>query len=192
MGVFYTLEIAPKSNTLTKLEDIISFISSLVQDGHIDTEFTVLTGDINAIRNVSYSDFKDRSISSELIKNSKLEILKDKNFDNLSSTNNYAFKIHVKKTSKLFENLEIFQATEQEDYPMFISYFGNAIDFTIMNQIEDDYEEILISNINCFIKSDGRNLYSLGGLIEDQEDFSAFFEYVKQLFGEYKTGAYCD
>jgi len=67
MGVFYTLEIAPKSNTLTKLEDIISFISSLVQDGHIDTEFTVLTGDINAIRNVSYSDFKDRSISSELI-----------------------------------------------------------------------------------------------------------------------------
>lgn len=193
MSVFHNLQIAPKSNTSVKLGDIKDFISNLAQNGHIEKEFTILTGDEEKIKQISFWDFNNNSLSSELT-NNKLEIIRDQDFQNLSDTNNYAFKIHLSKTSNVFKNLEIFKATELKHYPIFIAYFGKPIDFTITKEDEEteEFEEFVISSINCILKSSGRNSESLWGLIENRDEFEVFFNEVEHFLGEFETGTYFD
>lgn len=194
MSIFHNLQIVPQSNTLIKLVDIKIFISKLASNGYIEKGITILTGDDDKIKNISFWDFNDTSVSSDLTKESKLEIVKEENFENLSNAKNYAFKIHLTKTSSLLENLEVFKATDRETFPIFISFFSEPIDFTVTKEDEEteEFEEITVSNVNCIIKSSGRNSESLWGLVENRNEFQAFFEEVIQFLGEVETGTYFD
>ncbi len=193
MGVNSNLNIVPKSNSLVKLEDIELFISRLASNGYIVKEFTILTGNYSDIINISYWDFEDTTASSDLIKPSTLEIIKNSDIKALSQSNNYAFKVNLTKTNSMLENLTVFKCTEKETFPIFILFFGKSIGYSLMNQNEEteDYEETLIPNINCIITSSGRNLNSLDGL-EDETQFEDFFELIRHFFGEFKIGIYCD
>lgn len=194
MSVFYNLEIAPNSNHSVSLQEIKEFILNLSENGLIEKEITILTGEHNDVQNISFWDFQNLSLSSGLTSESKLQIVEEKNIEDLSAEKNYAFKVHLTKKSDVFKNLNVFTATDLEHFPLFISYLAKPFDSVIFrgDEEEEDFEMINISNINCILKSSGRNSQSLWGLGENPASYEAFYKTVAQLLGEYEIGIFVD
>lgn len=194
MSVFHNLQIAPKSNQSVSLQKIKEFILNLSENGLIEKEVTILTGEHNDVENISFWDFQNVSLSSGLTSESKLQIIEEKNIQNLSAEKNYAFKVHLTKKSEVFKNLQIFTATDLENFPLFISYLGNPFNCVIFrgDEEEEDFEIINISNINCILKGSGRNSQSLCGLGENPDQYEAFYKNVEQFLGEYEIGTFVD
>ena len=193
MSVLHSLQIAPKSNTTISLSAIQSFIGNLSSKGFIEKEFAILTGDENAVKDISIWDFKTHSVSGALTKESKLEIVTERDFEKLSSSKNYAFKIHLTNASDAFKDLEVFKSAGMNSFPLFISFFCEPIDAIILKEDEEteETEEISVSNINCILNGSGRNTESLIGLVEYQEEFTVFFDEINNFIGDFEAGTFC-
>jgi hypothetical protein len=193
MSVYHHLEIAPVSNTVITLSAVRSFISTLASKGLIEEEFAIFTGDEKAVLGIDIWDFRNSTVASELTTSSKLEVVKENDFEKLSDVKNYAFKIHLKGTSDLFKKLEIFGYNERQHYPLFISFLCNPSDITIIKEDEsENKEKITISHVNCFIHTSGRNINTLYGLLENQDEFAAFFDEVRNFIGDFESGTWYD
>lgn len=193
MGVVHNLQIVPKSNTKIKLEIIKDFIGKLVNDGHIEKEYTIWTGTSERIKEVNHYDFYDWSVLSDVRASSSLERITELDKPDNLEKKNYIFKIHVSRKSKLFQNLEVFVETNFQHFPIFILFFHESIDYIVQRDYWGESghidEQIVIKNINCIIISSGRNLESSYGL-DKVENFTDFYDYVRGLFGEFEVGVY--
>lgn len=193
MGVVHHLQIAPKRSTTVKIEAIQSFISKLINEGHIENEYTIWTGETEVVKEVDHYSFKDWSVRSEANMLAQLEYVDASDLAYISEFKNCIFKIHLSRNSKLFGNLDIFQETNFQHFPVFILYFHTPIDYIIMRDFWGDeghiYENVLLSDTNCVIVASGRNLESVYGL-DKENDYLPFYNDVRELFGEYEIGVY--
>ena len=194
MSVFHNIQITPKSNTLLSLKDVNNFIFDLVDNGLIEKEYNILTGESPNIQNITTWDFINDMTTSELVKDSKLEILKEKNIENLSNQNNYAFKIHLTKKSDVFKELDVFTTTDRQHFPLIIWFLKSPIDFILYkeDQKTGDLEQVTLININCGLRSSGQGGECLYGLGENQNQFEVFFEKVGKFMKGFEIGTYYD
>ena len=189
MSVLCQLNIAPPSNTKKYLNDIQRFISELIKDGFIIDEFVILAGESENIRNVSTWDFNGNSISSGISSISKLKILENTDFDSLIPNENYAFKVLLTKNHPELKNFDVFKSTDEAFFPMFISYLAEPFNYEFYNGDEEEYEKHELVNINCILRSDGRNSKALWDILEKQNSLTSFFEKIDRLFDGFIAGS---
>lgn len=193
MGVVHNLQIAPKKSRIIRLEAIQTFISTLIDGGHIENAYTIWTGETEVIKEVDHYNFNDWSVLSEAKVSARLERVRELNLSNTSGLTNYIFKIHLSKQSELFRSLAIFEETGFQHFPVFILFFHQPIDYKITCDFWADEghinKEVLIPNINCVIVASGRNSESVYGL-DKEKDYVGFYDYVRKMFGEYEIGVY--
>lgn len=189
MSVLHQLNIAPQSNKTKSLNDIQSFISELIKDGFIIEEFVILTGESEKIAYITTWDFNDYSIKSKVSSISKLTMLENNTFDSLSPDLNYAFKFQLTKSHAELECLDVFQSTDAVDFPMFLSYLAEPINYTFYDGYEEDQVMHELVNINCVLRSDGRNSRALWDLLDNKQLYPAFFDKVGVLFENFVSGS---
>ncbi|MNJ90815.1 hypothetical protein D3C87_84550 [compost metagenome] len=189
MSVLHQLTITPQSNTKKSLSDIELFISELIKDGLIIDDFVILTGKSEKIAHISTWDFNDYSIGSKVSNTSGLTILETTTFDSLSPELNYAFKIQLTKNHTQLENLDVFQSTDEEGFPMFVSYLAEPVSYTFYHGDEEEFEQYELVNINCIVRSDGRNSRALWDLLDNKQDYKDFFDKVRILFEDFVAGS---
>ena len=192
MGVTHNIYIVPKSNRRVKLEEIINFITSLAKNGHIEKEYTIWTGDEQKIEHVNRNNFYDSSVLSDFY-GSWLERVPDLDLTGNCRERNYLFKVHISRRSGIFKNLDVFKYTKLDNFPIFIIYFHDSKNLVLEREYFEGgkhiYEYIDIRNINSVIKSSGKGVDSLYG-IQNESNFTDFYDNVKDLFEEYEIGEY--
>ena len=193
MGVYTNLQIAPKGNKIIQLEAIQSFVSSLIAGGHIESEWTIWTGETDTIKELNRFFFKDWSVLSEVSPGYELYPSKESDLVNSSEPKSYVFKIHLSKKSELFQNLDVFAEPDFQHFPIYVLFFHQPIDYTIIREFwteeNGDINEKVLIHTNCIILSDGRNGVSPYGL-HREKDYVGFYNYVRKLMGEFEIGIY--
>jgi hypothetical protein len=193
MSVVHNLQIAPKESRVIPLKAIRKFISTLIDGGHIEKEYSIWTGESEIIKEIDHYYFNDWSVLSEAKVSVRLDRVRELNLSNTSEFKNYVFKIHISKESELFRNLAVFEETNFQHFPVFILFFHQPIDYKIIRDFWADEghinEEVLVHTINCVIVASGRNSESVYGL-DNEKDYPGFYDYVRGMFGEYEIGVY--
>jgi|GEM_PF-2578376 len=194
MSVVQNLQIASKEKSIIQLEAVQTFISSLIAGGHIENEYTIWIAEMEKIIEINHHYFKDWSVLSELVNpNGELYACSESDLVNSSEPKNYVFKIHLSKKSELFQNLEVFNETNFQHFPIFVLFFHQPIEYTIERDFWADeggrVDERVLLHTNCVIQASGRNSESPYGL-HKEKNYVGFYEYVRKLFGEFEMGVY--
>lgn len=189
MSVLHQLNIAPQSNTSKSLSDIQRFISELIKDGLILEDFDILTGQSQHIADITTWDFNGNSHNSKVSGLCKLTILENVTFDSLVPNLNYAFKVQLTKEHAEFKCLDVFQSTEEVCFPLFISYLADPINYRFYDGDDEGFVAHELANINCVIRSDGRNSKALWDLLDNKQDYKSFFDKVSTCFENFVSGS---